>query len=47
MISEPAANGLTTVINMRVIGETRYFDAAGFAGCAVGLSSQALTTHLH
>jgi hypothetical protein len=39
LISEPAANGLTTMINMQMIGETRYFDAAGFAGRTVGLSA--------
>jgi len=38
IISEPAANGLSTVLNMQVVGDTRYFDAAGFAGRTVGLS---------
>ena len=28
--SEPAVNGLTTVINMQMVGDTRYFDAGGF-----------------
>jgi hypothetical protein len=35
--SEPAANGLITVINMQQVGDTRYFDAAGFPGRTVGL----------
>jgi hypothetical protein len=37
-ISEPAANGLSTVLNMQVVGDSRYFDAAGFPGRTVGLS---------
>jgi predicted AlkP superfamily pyrophosphatase or phosphodiesterase len=40
--SEPAANGLVTVINLQTVGETRYFDAAGFPGRTVGLSTTAL-----
>jgi Type I phosphodiesterase / nucleotide pyrophosphatase len=40
--SEPAANGLVTVLNMQMVGATRYFDAAGFPGRTVGLSSTAL-----
>jgi hypothetical protein len=42
VISDPAPNGLTTVVNMQQVGETRYFDAAGFPGRTVGLSSTAL-----
>jgi hypothetical protein len=42
LISEPAANGLTTVLNMQAVGETRYFDAAGFPGRTVGLSNTVL-----
>jgi hypothetical protein len=38
VISAPAANGLSTVLNMQVVGDTRYFDAAGFPGRTVGLS---------
>ncbi len=38
IISEPASNGLSTVLNMQVVGDIRYFDAAGFPGRAVGLS---------
>jgi hypothetical protein len=37
--SEPASNGLVTVLNRQMVGETRYFDAAGFPGRTVGLST--------
>jgi predicted AlkP superfamily pyrophosphatase or phosphodiesterase len=40
--SDPAANGLTTVLNMQTVGSTRYFDAAGFPGRTVGLSTTIL-----
>jgi hypothetical protein len=40
--SEPAPNGLVTVIDMQLVGITRYFDAAGFPGRTVGLSTTAL-----
>ena len=40
--SEPASNGLVTVLNMQTVGNTRYFDAAGFPGRTVGLSAAAL-----
>jgi len=40
--SDPAANGLSTVINMQMVGDARYFDAAGFPGRTVGLSSTPL-----
>lgn len=39
VMSDPAANGLTTVLNMQMVGDTRYFDAAGFPGRTVGLSA--------
>jgi hypothetical protein len=39
VIAEPAANGLATVLNLQMVGDTRYFDAAGFPGRAVGLSA--------
>ena len=42
LISEPAPNGLSTVINVQIVGNTRYFDAAGFPGRTVGLSSAVL-----
>ena len=40
--SEPAANGLVTVLDMQTVGTTRYFDAAGFPGRTVGLSATPL-----
>ena len=42
LTSEPAPNGLVTVVNMQMVGSTRYFDAAGFPGRTVGLSTTAL-----
>jgi arylsulfatase A-like enzyme len=36
--SKPAENGVRTILNLQQVGETRYFDAAGFAGRAVGLT---------
>jgi hypothetical protein len=42
LISDPAPNGLATVINMQMVGDTRYYDAAGFPGRTVGLSITAL-----
>lgn len=36
--SAPAENGMRTILNLQQVGETRYFDAAGFAGRAVGLT---------
>ena len=38
LVSDPAPNGLATVIDMQMVGTTRYFDAAGFLGRTVGLS---------
>jgi len=40
--SDPALNGLVTMINMQTVGTTRYFDAAGFPGRTVGLSVNSL-----
>lgn len=42
IMSDPAPNGLVTVLNMQMVGTTRYFDAAGFAGRTVGLSTTVL-----
>ena len=42
LVSDPAPNGLATVVNMQMVGETRYYDAAGFPGRTVGLSSRIL-----
>jgi hypothetical protein len=39
IMSDPAPNGLTTVINMQLVGSTRYFDAAGFPERTIGLST--------
>jgi len=36
--SQPAENGARTILNLQQVGEARYFDAAGFAGKAVGLA---------
>ncbi|MDF5726481.1 MAG: alkaline phosphatase family protein [Rhizonema sp. PD38] len=35
--SEPANNGLTTVLKYQTVGQTRYFDVAGFPGRSTGL----------
>jgi hypothetical protein len=37
--SQPAANGLCTILNLQQVGSTRYFDAAGFPGRTVGLNA--------
>ncbi len=42
VVSEPASNWLTTIVNMQTVGDTRYFDAAGFPGRTVGLSTTLL-----
>jgi hypothetical protein len=39
--SEPAANGLRTVLNYQRAGNQRYFDVAGFPGRSVGLDAEA------
>jgi hypothetical protein len=36
-ISTAASNGLQTVLDLQVVGETLYLDAAGFPGRSVGL----------
>ncbi len=36
--SVPAENGARTILNFQQVGEQRYFDAAGFAGKAIGLT---------
>ena len=36
--SAPAENGARTILNFQQVGEQRYFDAAGFAGKAIGLT---------
>jgi hypothetical protein len=37
--SDPAPNGLVTVLDMQTVGAVKYFDAAGFPGRTVGLSA--------
>ncbi len=37
VVSPPAENGLSTILNLETVGSTLYFDAAGFAGRTVGL----------
>jgi arylsulfatase A-like enzyme len=37
LVSEPSAEGLMTILNYQLVGETKYFDAAGFLGRTVGL----------
>ncbi len=37
VVSDPGPGGLRTVLDQQSVGETRYFDAAGFAGRTVGL----------
>jgi hypothetical protein len=46
-ISEPAKNGLQTVLLVQVLGNSMYFDAAGFAGRTVGLEKLALENGKH
>ncbi|MBY0561994.1 alkaline phosphatase family protein [Hyphomicrobium sp.] len=38
IVSGPSSSGLRTILNYQVVGETKYFDAAGFGGRTVGLS---------
>jgi hypothetical protein len=37
-ISSPSSHGLHTVLDLQVVGDTLYFDAAGFPGRTVGLA---------
>ncbi len=39
VVSDPAANGLRTVLDVQAVGDVKYFDAAGFPGRTVGLSA--------
>jgi hypothetical protein len=43
MRSEPAKNGLRTVLEYQLVGTTRYLDAAGFPGRTVGLDNKVKT----
>ena len=38
VVSDPAENGLRTVLDVQAVGDVRYFDAGGFPGRTVGLS---------
>jgi arylsulfatase A-like enzyme len=42
IMSEPAGNGLRTVLDIQSVGNTRYFDAGGFFGRTLGLSQPPL-----
>ena len=37
LASEAAPNGLATILNYQITGDTKYFDAAGFRGRTLGL----------
>ena len=41
LTSEPSASGLRTIVNYQMVGDTKYFDAAGFEGRTVGLEPDA------
>ncbi len=38
--SDPDATGLATILRYQTVGETRYFDAAGYPGRTLGLSGE-------
>jgi hypothetical protein len=44
MRSDPDPNGVRTVLNYQLVGNTRYFDAAGFPGRTVGLNGTTIAT---
>ena len=44
-ISSAAANGLQTVLQLQIVGDNMYFDAAGFSGRTVGLMQPAKKTN--
>jgi len=44
LASDTTPNGLATVVNMQIVGTTRYFDAAGFPGRTVGLSGTVISS---
>ena len=43
--SAPAANGLQTVLQLQIVGDNMYFDAAGFPGRTVGLTQPSTKTN--
>jgi arylsulfatase A-like enzyme len=44
-MSLPAANGLQTVLQLQIVGDNIYFDAAGFPGRTVGLTQPVAKTN--
>jgi hypothetical protein len=44
VVSEPAADGLRTVLDVQAVGTVRYFDAGGFRGRTLGLSQDTTTS---
>jgi hypothetical protein len=44
-ISSPAANGLQTVLQLQIVGDNMYFDAAGFPGRTVRLTQPGVKTN--
>jgi hypothetical protein len=44
-MSLPAANGLQTVLQLQIVGDNTYFDAAGFPGRTVGLTQPVAKTN--
>ncbi len=40
IVGPPGPDGLRTILNEQAVGETRYFDAAGFEGRTVGLATK-------
>jgi len=38
MVSAPGPGGLATILNYQLVGNTKYFDAAGFRGRTLGLA---------
>ena len=44
--SGPTIDGLRTILNYQLVGTTRYFDAAGFLGRTVGLSTTTIGAKL-
>jgi Type I phosphodiesterase / nucleotide pyrophosphatase len=44
VVSEPAANGQRTVLDVQAVGTVRYFDAGGFRGRTLGLSQDTTTS---
>jgi Type I phosphodiesterase / nucleotide pyrophosphatase len=43
IMSEPAENGLRTVLDVQTVGNVRYLDAGGFLGRTLGLSQNTVT----